>query len=63
MSLAILDGDKEVENVVDYLTYVGEQISFNIYSTIYERLFHKQTKVNDNIILKILKAEIIAHIF
>jgi len=29
MSLAILDGDKEEESVVDYLTYVGEQINSN----------------------------------
>jgi hypothetical protein len=30
MSLAILDGDQEVENVVDYLSYVGEQISSSL---------------------------------
>jgi hypothetical protein len=29
MSLAILDGEKEEESVVDYLTYVGEQINYN----------------------------------
>lgn len=25
MKLAILDGDKEVENLLDYLSYIGEQ--------------------------------------
>jgi hypothetical protein len=33
MHLAVLNGSKELENVVDYLTYVGKQIISKCHQT------------------------------